>query len=180
MDWLPFLLIPAVLMALGVGLWAWALLLPVHRLTSRSVQLPQPPDLVWAVLTDFATHPAWRQDLVSTSEVPTADGTEVWREVHRRFAVTLRTQIEESGRVLERRSVGVKLDFSGSWRFELAPQGRGTRLTIIESAEIYRPLHRLYAACFLGRGRQIEGFQRDLARALGRTAPVLRAEPAIA
>lgn len=180
MDWLSLLLIPAVLLALAAGLWVYALVLPVHRLTSRSVPLPQSPDAVWAALTDFAAHPEWRRDLVSTSQVPTADGTELWREVHRRFAVTLRTHVEEPGRVLERKAVGVKLDFGGSWRFELAPQGRGTRLTIIESAEIYRPFHRLYAALFLDRGRQIEGFQRDLARALGRSAPLLRAEPVIA
>ena len=157
--------------ALGaLALVAW--LLPVHQLSRRSRDLAAPPEQVWQVLTDFEAYPRWRQRVRSTMRVPSAPHEELWRESHGRAGLTLRTEVEEPGRLLLRHVVGNKLEFGGVWRFELAPAPHGgTRLGITAAAEYYRPLHRLLAHCRGGEGRHIDRFLAELARELTQRPP---------
>ena len=184
MEWI-LLAIAVPLLLLLAGAVA-ARLLPVHQISRRSRDLQQPPEAVWRVLLDFADYPQWRRQVRSITRVPSAPHVELWRESYGRTGLTLRTEVEDHGRVLLRHVVGNKLEFGGVWRFELTPRrGGGTRLGIVEAAEYYRPLHRLVARYITGPGRDIDWFLADLAREMAqrepqRPAPVprRRTEPA--
>lgn len=179
MEWvLAALAVPLLLLALGV-LVAW--MLPVHQISRRSRDLPQSAEEIWQVLVDFGAYPQWRRQVRSTSRVPSAPHEELWRESYGGRGLTLRTEVEDPGRVLLRHVVGTKLEFGGVWRFELTPlRGGGTRVGIIEAAEYYRPLHRLVARYVTGEGRNIELFLADLAREMQRREPHRLARHALA
>ncbi len=170
MQWVALAIAVPVLLLAGVALAAW--LLPVHQLSRRSRDLAQRPDQVWQVLTDFEAYPQWRRQVRSITRVPSAPHQELWRESYGGTGLTLRTEVEDHGRVLLRHVVGNKLEFGGVWRFELTPlHNGGTRLAVIEAAEYYRPLHRLVARYVTGEGRNIDLFLADLARELQRREP---------
>ena len=179
MEWVILAVAVPVLLLAGVALAAW--LLPVHHLNRRSRDLAQRPEDVWQVLTDFAAYPSWRRQVRSIMRVPSAPHEELWRENYGASGLTLRTEVEEPGRVLLRHVVGNKLEFGGVWRFELTPlRDGGTRLAIVEAAEYYRPLHRLTARYVTGKGRNMELFLADLARELQRQEPHRLARHALA
>jgi uncharacterized membrane protein len=170
LEWVALAFAVPILLAAGLALAAW--LLPVHHLSRRSRDLAQPPDQVWQVLTDFQAYPQWRRQVRSIMRVPSAPPEELWRESYGSTGLTLRTEVEDHGRVLLRHVVGNKLEFGGVWRFELTPlRNGGTRLAIVEAAEYYRPLHRLVARYITGEGRNIELFLADLAREVQRQEP---------
>lgn len=179
MEWVILGLALPVLLLAGVALVAW--LLPVHHISRRSRDLPQPPDEVWQVLLDFAAYPSWRRQVRSITRVPSPPHEELWRESYGATGLTLRAEVEEPGRVLLRQVVGNKLEFGGVWKFELTLlRSGGTRLAIIEAAEFYRPMHRLVARYITGEGRNIELFLADLAREMQRREPHRLARHALA
>jgi hypothetical protein len=170
LEWVALAFAVPVLLLAALALAAR--LLPVHQLSRRSRDLPQRADQVWRVLTDFEAYPQWRRQVRSIMRVPSAPHEELWRESYGNTGLTLRTEIEDHGRVLLRHVVGNKLEFGGVWRFELTLlRNGGTRLAIIEAAEYYRPLHRLVARYITGEGRNIDRYLADLARELQRQEP---------
>jgi hypothetical protein len=170
LEWVALAIAVPLLLVAGLAVAAW--LLPVHQLSRRSRDLSKAPDQVWHVLTDFQAYPQWRRQVRSIMRVPSAPHEELWRESYGNTGLTLRTEVEDHGRVLLRHVVGNKLEFGGVWRFELTPlRHGGTRLTIIEAAEYYRPLHRLVARYITGEGRNLDLYLADLARELQRQEP---------
>ncbi len=179
MEWVALAFVLPVLLLAALALAAW--LLPVHQLSRRSRDLPQRADEVWQVLTDFEAYPSWRRQVRTVMRVPSAPHEELWRENYGNTGVTLRTEVEDHGRILLRHVVGNKLEFGGVWRFELTPlRSGGTRLAIIEAAEYYRPLQRLMARYVTGEGRNIDLYLADLARELQRQDPHRLARHALA
>ena len=179
MEWVALAIALPVLLLAGIALAAW--LLPVHQISRRSRDLPQTPAEVWQVLMDFEAYPQWRRQVRSIMRVPSAPHEELWRESYGASGLTLRTEVEEHGRVLLRHVVGNKLEFGGVWRFELTALRSGsTRLAIIEAAEYYRPLHRLVARYITGEGRNIDLYLADLARELQRQEPRRLGQAALA
>ncbi len=179
MLWVAVAFAVPVLGVVVLALMAW--LLPVHQLNRRSWDLPQPPEQVWRVLTDFQAYPSWRQQVKTVMRVPSAPHQELWRESYGSHGLTWRTEVEDPGQVLLRHVVGNKLEFSGVWRFELIGlRHGGTRLNITEAAEYYRPLQRLKARFFTGQGRGVDRFLADLAREMQRQGPAPLARHALA
>lgn len=179
MEWI-FVALAAPLVVVAV-VQVWARLLPVHLLSRRVRDLPQHPEQVWRVLIDFENHPNWRRRVRSVLRVPSAPQEELWRESYGRMGLTLRTEIEEPGRVLVRRVAGTKMDFAGTWRFELEPlRGGGCRVTVVEMAEYYRPMHRLMARLLEGEGRNIAQFLAELEREMARQHPQGAGRPGLA
>ncbi len=171
MEWVILAVAVSVLLLAGLGITAW--LVPVHQLHSRARDLPQRPDEIWRVLTNFEDYPQWRRGLRSVTRVPSAPHEELWRESYARGGRTLRTDIEEPGRVLCRHIAGRHLQFGGVWRFELeAQRAGGTRLRITAAAEYYRPMQRLFARFISGEASAIERFMADLAKELARQNPM--------
>jgi hypothetical protein len=55
-----------------------------------------------------------------------------------------------------------RLPYGGTWTYELAPAGDGTRLTITERGEIYNPVFRFVARFVMGHTATMNGVLRAL------------------
>ncbi len=135
-----------VLVLLAMGLTALAAAafvgsrLPLTHHVSRSARYAEPITRVWDVVSDPASA--------------------------RSFGVARVEQaIPVPGRMLVRRVVGER-DFGGTWTYELEPDGSGTRLTITEEGEIYRPVFRFLMRFVLGQSRTIDSYLEALRRQL--------------
>lgn len=93
--------------------------LPVDHQASRSAEFNQPPEAVWALITDPNSYSGWW----SKAEVK----TEVVESVPPRRLVT--------------KIVG-ETAFGGTWTMEIAPTSTGSRLTITERGEVYNLIFR--------------------------------------
>lgn len=68
------------------------------------------------------------------------------------------------GRLVTRVADG--LPYGGTWTFELAPEGGGTRLTITERGEVHNPIFRVLARFVFGYAATMEAYLEDLAARL--------------
>lgn len=140
-------------------------MLPVAHVASRGATFAQPPDRVFAVIVDVEAFPRWRSD-VRAVEVLAWEPAVRWREHARRDAITFeRMEVQPPARLVTR-IADPDLPFGGTWTYELAPEGSGTRLTITEHGEVYNPVFRLLSRFVFGHGATLETFLADLERRL--------------
>jgi uncharacterized protein YndB with AHSA1/START domain len=141
-----------VLIVLGglVGLIALAaiigLFVPKGHVARHEVRLEQPPESVWAVITDFAAQPQWFEMVTSSERVADINGHPAWRENFDGFTADMETAEWDPPRRLRRVVHSQNAGFRGSWTWELAPDGAGTRLVITEAGEVDNPIFRLMSA----------------------------------
>jgi hypothetical protein len=109
--------------------------LPVAHEASRSADVKQSPDQVFALIADPNSYKSWW------------DGAEVKTEIVERVPPTkLVTKI-----------VG-ESQFGGTWTFDVAPTTTGSRLTITERGEIYNVVFRALAKYAFGYTSTMESF----------------------
>lgn len=147
---------------LGVG---W--LLPVRHHCARSAVFRQPPQAIWALISDPAGYPAWRRDVKRVELLPTPEGRLRWREEGGERPLTFEVQHSEPMRRLVTRIVDQGLPFGGGWTFDLVPEGAGCRLTIREDGEIYNPFFRFMARFVFGYHRTLESYLKAMGARLG-------------
>ncbi len=137
------------------------LFLPIEHVTSTSLLLDRPPEIVWRVLTDFDGMPLWRSDLTGLERLPDLAGRPAWREISRTGNRVLELSVAEPPRrLVMRRSVGGRPGLP-SRTFELVEASRGTLLTVAERRELRNPLLRVLVRIRAQRG-EITRFLRDL------------------
>jgi uncharacterized protein YndB with AHSA1/START domain len=124
--------------------------LPRAHRASREQDLPAPPEVVWAALTEVEAFPTWRSDVKKVQMLPDRDGQRVWIEEGKQGKMTFRVERSEPPRLLVTRIADPDLPFGGTWTYVIAPVPGGSRLTITEDGEIYNPLFRLVARFVLG------------------------------
>jgi uncharacterized protein YndB with AHSA1/START domain len=129
---------------------------------SRSIMLAAAPEQVWAVITDYPSHPTWR-NLKSIERGPDLNGHPVWREIDKRGEVMPIELIEITApRRLVGRIADPNLPFGGTWTWDLTPEGTGTRVRITEDGEIKPPPFR-YIARIIGYDMTINQYLKALA-----------------
>ena len=129
---------------------------------SRSIVLNSAPEQVWAVITDFPSHPTWRK-LKGIEHAPDINGHPVWREIDNRGqAMPIEFLEMTAPRKLVGRIADPKLPFGGTWTWELTPEGTSTRIRITEDGEIYSPAFR-YIARIIGYDMTINQYLKALA-----------------
>ena len=117
--------------------------LPKGHVATHEVRLTQPPDSVWAVITDFAQQPEWSELVESSARIGYINGHPAGRENYGGFTVDMETSEWDPPRRLVRVIHAGNAGFRGSWTWELAPDGAGTRLVITERGEVDNPIFRL-------------------------------------
>lgn len=98
-----------------------------------AIDVPVPPEAVWAVIADYERDPSWREGVAMRSEPRglVREGTRTFEdlrflgETHRRVA---RIEGVEPGRAF--RFVGEDGSFEGSRRVERTPDGARLRVTL--------------------------------------------------
>jgi hypothetical protein len=139
--------------------------LPVAHVASGDVTLPQPPERVFAALTDVERYPSWRSDVKSV-ELLSSSAAPRWREHGSNGDITFeRMEVQAPSRIVTR-IADTDLAFGGSWTYELKPEGGGTRLTITERGEVYNPVFRFMSRFVFGHTATIEKFLADLEKSM--------------
>jgi len=114
---------------------------PADHEAALAVHLDRPRAEVWAVVTDFTATPRWFSEVASSERIADIDGRPAWRERFGGFDATLveRERVDGARIVREILPSG---SFSGTWAFDLADDGSGTRLTVTERGHVGNPFFR--------------------------------------
>ena len=128
---------------------------------------------MWEALTNVGDYPRWRPGVRSVDALSSA-GAVRWREHTSDGDITFERTEEQRPRRLGTRITDETLPFGGSWTYELAPEGSGTRLTITERGYVTNPLFRFMSRFVFGHHRTQEDFQRALGRRFGQDVTVTR------
>jgi hypothetical protein len=107
--------------------------LPVAHEASRSAEVNQPPDAVFALMSDVSTYRSWW------------DGADVKSEV---------VESVRPSRIVTR--VVGETQFGGTWTIEIAPTSGGSRLTITERGEVYNVVVRTLSKFVFGHAATME------------------------
>jgi uncharacterized protein YndB with AHSA1/START domain len=155
------------LVVIGVMVFTVGSLLPQNHTASQTAQFSQPPETVWAAITDFASFPSWRSDVASVAQLAPQNGKPVWRETsHRGESITYAAETWEPPRHLVARITDKNLPFGGSWDYALSPNATGTTLTITENGEIYNPVFKVVSR-FMSKTATMDAYLKALAARLG-------------
>lgn len=101
--------------------------LPVAHEASRTAEIKQQPDAVFALLSDLKNYQSW------------------WP------GATVKSEIVEShppSRIVTR--VVGETQFGGTWTIQIDPTSTGSRVTITERGEIYNPVFRTLSKLVFG------------------------------
>jgi uncharacterized protein YndB with AHSA1/START domain len=139
------------------------LLLPRNHVETRSATVAAPPERVFAIVTNVADYPRWRRSLSAIEVQPPVDGRLRWVEVSGGDRLPLEIVERDAPRRVVTRITDPALPFGGTWTFELAPDGQGTRVTITERGEIRNPIFRALARFVFGYATTMETWLADLA-----------------
>lgn len=167
MDWIG---IVALIVLLSAATLLVGLLLPRHHKAASEVWIGATPRRVWELLTDFSEQPAWRPDLLEIERLPDVNGRPVWRERTSRGSMTFVVDDLQPTRRLTVRMADKGVGFAGSWTYDVAEEDGGTRVSIIESGEIRRPMRRVLSRFLFGHHKPMDQYLETLARALGEMA----------
>ena len=149
-----------VIVVVSVGAYLFAASLPAEVQASRTRTINAPVDRVFALVTNVADQPRWRQDVAS---VTVADDGRRWTEQTKQG---IAISFEETGRVpLQRFEIAFSSPqgFTGVWVGEFAATAQGqTEVTFTETIRTESPIGRLMQRIFAPPGAHIELYLRDL------------------
>ncbi len=140
-----------------------------HRATS-TVTLRQPPDSVWKVVRDLGNITAWWPAMEKSERLPDRDGHEVWRQKMSGFDVPI--IVLESA---PPRRLVTQIDptaggaFGGTWTYELASGGTGTRISVTEAGWISNPIFRFMSRFLFGYYGSLDKYLKALGARFGET-----------
>lgn len=115
-------------------------LLPPSHVATASATLDMTPDQVYDRVSNVGDYASWWKDY---DPVP----VKVEEAVRPRRLVT---RIEPG------------LPFGGTWTFDIAPEGSGSRLTVTERGEVYNVLFRFVSRVFMSKTATMEKMLRAL------------------
>ena len=140
-----------------------------HRATS-TITLRQPPDSVWRVVRDLGNITAWWPAMEKTERLPDRDGHEVWRQKMSGFDVPI--IVLESApprRLMTQIDPTADGAFGGTWSYELASDGTGTRISVTEAGWISHPIFRFMSRFLFGYYGSLDKYLKALGSRFGET-----------
>jgi uncharacterized protein YndB with AHSA1/START domain len=140
-----------------------------HRATS-TISLRQPPDPVWTVVRDIGGVPAWFSAMQQSERLPDRDGHEVWRQKMSGFDVPI-IVVESSPprRLVTQIDPTAGGPFGGTWTYELATDGGGTRISVTEAGWISNPIFRFMSRFLFGYYGSLDKYLKALGTRFGET-----------
>jgi uncharacterized protein YndB with AHSA1/START domain len=151
--------------------------LPTAHVAARLARFKQPPNRVFAAISDFAQMPTWRSDISRVELLPAEQGRAVFRE-HGNDAITYRVEAIDPPRRLVVRIANTDLPFGGTWTYEVAPlPGGATALTITERGEVYNLVFRFMSRIVFSQHATIDTYLRALGTKFGESVTPEPAAP---
>lgn len=142
-------------------------MLPRGHSATRSARYVATPEAVWAVITDFPSHPTWRPGLKSIERLPDRSGHPTWKETSG-WGDVMPVEIEvfEPPRRMVGRIVDDGLPFGGTWTYEIVPEAGGCRVRVTEDGFVKSVIFR-YISRTMGYTGTMEKYLEALGRRLG-------------
>lgn len=163
--------------ALAALVWVTGALLPEQHVAASRAAYGQPPDSLFAVITDVAAHPDWRADVDAVDVV--AERPLRWRETGPQGSITFRAETFAPPFRFSARIDDPGQPFGGRWIWQIEPDGRGGGVVrITEHGEIYNPLFRFFARFVFGYHSAQESYLRALGTRFDEETTVERLEGA--
>lgn len=170
MRWIFVILAILVLVLVAVA-FAGAMLPKQHRVT-RSIELKQSPEAVWATVTDHVNEPKWRSEVESISRLADRNGHELVEEKYKNGDTMKVETVEVQPPTKLVRDVVDNPIFSGRWTYLLTPTSTGTRLSITEEGVVPNPVFRLISRFVIGHTTALDRFLHSLSTHFGETAAI--------
>ena len=139
-------------------------LLPVKHEASRSVHFNQPPEKVFAAVSDVAGYAAWFEGVSRIEMLESSSGRIRFREHMNSGPIVMEVAEASPPSRFVTAIADPDQPFGGTWTFEIAPEPGGSRLTITERGEIYNPVFRFMARFVFGYTSTMESYLRSLTR----------------
>jgi uncharacterized protein YndB with AHSA1/START domain len=138
-------LVALVLLAAAVG---W--MLPVAHVASRTATIAASPETIFAIISTVDTYHSWWRDIVRVEMLPSDQGRTRFRQHDRTGAVVMEVVESVPPSRFVTRIADPDQPFGGTWTWELAPEGSGTKVSITERGEVYNPIFRFMARFVFG------------------------------
>jgi len=161
-----------IFIVLGLVVYVYARSIPRHQTHTRTTNLKQTPEAVFALLTDLPNFPAWNPNMVKIEMLPPIDGKEATRQT---FKGNMQMTIITSESVPPKRLVRSMGDnngpFEGSWTYDISPTPEGSQVVLTEQMTMNNAFFRLMARLF-GRNKYVDEHLRGIAKHFGETAVI--------
>lgn len=138
--------------ALGAGAVLVAAALGPERVASRVLVVPEPPDVVWHVLTDLDNLVTWRRGITRVERLPDFGGQLAWMEYRGEASEAVRVSEARPPSRLVTERVG-STGSRASWSWEVVRTARGSELTVTRRVSV-EPLVRRVASRLSGQTRR--------------------------
>ena len=142
--------------------------LPSAHTASRSIVLRQTRPNVYAVIRDFKSAPAWRND-VKSIDVTETPGQKLHFIEHGSDDVSYEVVEEVPNQRIVTRILNTDLGYSGQWTYELTDEKGGTRVKITEDGEVSNVLFRFMSRYIFGHTSSIDSYLTALGKKFGET-----------
>ena len=162
MKWIIWTVVVLVAVVGVVTIVGW--LLPVKHEASRSAHFDQPPDAIYAAVSDVAGYANWFDGVSRIEMLESTNGRTRFREYMNTGPIVMEVaEAQPPGRFVTA-IADPDQPFGGTWTFEIAPEPGGSRLTITERGEIYNPIFRFMAKFVFGYTSTMDGYLKSLAK----------------
>ncbi len=161
------LILVLLVLAAVAGVYLFGALQPVEHRASSRILLQQPPEAIWAAVSDFEGWPAWNSEVASVRRGENRDGKPVWIVAGEWGDFPSIVEVfEPPGTMVTRIPGDAELGFRGTWTYEIEPDGTGSRVGITERAEVDSPLFRAMMLLW-DPHETLEQYLRDLGKKFG-------------
>ncbi len=168
MKWV--LIILGALVVLMAVVWAIGAALPREHTATRIARYKQPPEKIWAAITEIDAFPQWRKDMKSVKRMAERDDKPAWVETLSMGEMPLRVQEWSAPVRMVVRIDTDDLPFGGAWIYEIAPAEGGATLRITENGFVKPPLFRFMSRYVFGYASTLEQYLKDLGKKFGEEA----------
>lgn len=153
----------AALASLAGAVWLIGMVIPPEHVASRSARFAAAPDTLWAVLGDLSGYARWAPDVKDVTRLADQNGRPVYA-LEGKWPMPLAIEVSEPPRRMVTRIADSELPFGGTWTWEIARDGRGSRVTVTERGEIKLPPLRAAARFVFGYSATLDAYLLALGR----------------
>lgn len=169
MKWIFYLIAILAVLIGAVVLCGYAL--PATTKISREILLQQPPEAVFAALTDVQHLAEWNRNIEKVDILSPTKGKETTKQTfHGGMTMTIVTTESIPPRRLVREMIDEGGPFAGSWTYDISPDDGGSRVVLTEVATFKNPLFRVLTRIF-GQTKYLDEHLQDLAKNSEKPSP---------